>query len=551
MLRKGRRLWVGIFAVVVYVTCGCKPSPTLLLPSQAPATVAPVERTITVWTDQYLPDTAMDSPVWQQIGQQCGVKLHLVSVPEQPLEAMQKWLSEGKLPDVVSIQDRKTCAALADAGVLLNWRQRSSPNLSRMLEEVWDNLGYGSPQGPIYYLPTQPAQQHALIPESGFQLQHRVVKALGYPAIRTLEDYETALRTYLAEQPETNGQPTLGMTFNLDTSGMGLVNSVTSAAARAAGVWGFDGEWWVDPETGRATFSTMIPETKPYYQWLNQLFWDGLIDPEACTQSYESYQEKLTSGRVLGLTTFEWELLAANYALELSDLEDYAYGMYPVTYSQSIAYRDMAWCVAAPQGDRGVAATSESGAQFLEAFAATGIQHLWFWGVESQDYQMRGGQPVLDWVTRSQSDFAAMRGVGLYEFIFPSYGVGATDESGALIRPQDTGSVRALLSDAQLEVLEGYGVEKPADFYTQTFDQRTAAGEVWPMNVEDPGKQNILNTLRQLNQTYIAQLIQGSPEEFDATYEAWQQALRAAGAEELASYQTDRISKLNRDSQSD
>ena len=549
-----KRTWTALLLALLLFAAGCSKGEgtTVLLPAGTGQPTPTDPPKLVILTDQYTATTAMDAPVWQEIQRRCGVQLELVAVDGSATDVAEALLASGKLPDIISLQDRTACARLADAGVLVDLREVDNANLRQMQGEAWDCLGYGAADGPVYYLPIQPSRQHALVPESGFQLQHRVVQELGYPVIRTLADYEVALKTYLERHPETNGQPTLGLTFCLDTQGMGLVNTVQSAAVRAAGGWGFDGEWWVDEETGRAIWSTCVPETRPYYAWLNALYHDGLIDPEALTQTYQAYVDKLTQARVLGLTTFEWEYLVANEALDLAGIGEYAYGMYPVTYSADLPYRDMAWCIPLSQGGRGVAATSSAGAAFLEAFADVDVQKLWFWGIETQDYRLQGGVPTLEedaWWDRNEVDYAERRGVGLYEFILPSYGVGARDEDGLLIRPQDASFVRYFLSDTQLDVLDGYGVDTPADFYPQDFAPRRSAGEVWPMDVEDAAYQDILLQCRKLDQTYIAALIQADPADFDALYQEWQDKLQEAGAERLGDYQTGRIGKTNRDSQ--
>ena len=45
------------------------------------------------------------------------------------------------------------------------------------------------------------------------QIQNAVLKDLGYPEIKTLKDYENAIRTYKEKYPEINGQKTIGMSL--------------------------------------------------------------------------------------------------------------------------------------------------------------------------------------------------------------------------------------------------------------------------------------------------------------------------------------------------
>ncbi|WP_431523507.1 hypothetical protein [Paenibacillus amylolyticus] len=40
----------------------------------------------------------------------------------------------------------------------------------------------------------------------GFGIQHRVLKGLGYPAVRTLQDSENVLKAYKEKHPTIDGQ---------------------------------------------------------------------------------------------------------------------------------------------------------------------------------------------------------------------------------------------------------------------------------------------------------------------------------------------------------
>ena len=49
------------------------------------------------------------------------------------------------------------------------------------------------------------------------QLQHAVLKELGYPQINTLEDYENALKAYMKKFPTIDGKKTIGLSLLIDT----------------------------------------------------------------------------------------------------------------------------------------------------------------------------------------------------------------------------------------------------------------------------------------------------------------------------------------------
>ncbi|WP_353626567.1 hypothetical protein [Bacillus sp. JCM 19041] len=52
-------------------------------------------------------------------------------------------------------------------------------------------------------------------------------------------------------------------------------------------------------------------EEKEYFRWLNHMNDEGLLDPESFVQKYDQYLEKISSGRVLGLTDTDWQVADA------------------------------------------------------------------------------------------------------------------------------------------------------------------------------------------------------------------------------------------------
>ncbi|MCL2058523.1 MAG: extracellular solute-binding protein [Oscillospiraceae bacterium] len=58
------------------------------------------------------------------------------------------------------------------------------------------------------------------------------------------------------------------------------------------------GQWRADPLTGEADAFVGSPGAKEYYQFLNRLYQEGLIDPDFMNHSEEQAQSKIASGRV-------------------------------------------------------------------------------------------------------------------------------------------------------------------------------------------------------------------------------------------------------------
>ena len=127
------------------------------------------------------------------------------------------------------------------------------------------------------------------------QLQHAVLKELGYPQIKTLEDYENALRAYMKKYPTINGQKTIGLSLLIDTWQWYI--DLSNPGNYTIG-YPDDGQWIVDSNLN-ARYKFLDPEIFQYYKWLNKLNAEGLLDPESFTQKEDVWKSKIASGRVL------------------------------------------------------------------------------------------------------------------------------------------------------------------------------------------------------------------------------------------------------------
>ena len=65
----------------------------------------------------------------------------------------------------------------------------------------------------IYSVGTYDIKEQILETSGTMQLQHAVLKELGYPKITTLDEYADAIRKYMAAHPQINGQKTIGLSL--------------------------------------------------------------------------------------------------------------------------------------------------------------------------------------------------------------------------------------------------------------------------------------------------------------------------------------------------
>lgn len=186
--------------------------------------------------------------------------------------------ASGEYPDLIF--PKGNLSRLVEAGAMLDLTdliEEHGPNIKKAYGEHFNRLKYSNEDPSIYWLPTNGAiDQTYFDATNGVAIQHRVAKELGYPEIKTIEDYEKVIREYYELHPTTeDGQPTIPLTLSAD--GWRRMITVTDPAVMATGGPG-DGEYFIDPETYEAQLHYKRPEEKEYFRWLNKLWNDGLID---------------------------------------------------------------------------------------------------------------------------------------------------------------------------------------------------------------------------------------------------------------------------------
>jgi putative aldouronate transport system substrate-binding protein len=133
---------------------------------------------------------------------------------------------------------------------------------------------------------------------------------LGYP--KTPEEYYQALRAFKGKIGDVGGKPVIPLVLNESLGGADYIRR-----------WFFD----VTDRDGRfrqlADGSyTSLPDAQKlerYVVFMNRLFREGLLDPEAGTIKDSQYQEKMTSGRAGSTGTAWWNMNSYNDALQAQD----------------------------------------------------------------------------------------------------------------------------------------------------------------------------------------------------------------------------------------
>src|SRR5690606_33383774 len=130
----------------------------------------------------------------------------------------------------------------------------------------------------------------------------------GWPDIEnmTIERYFELIEDFVAENPETDGLPTVGFEVLAST---GREWGMTNPPALLAGSPNNGGV--IVDEDGNAEIYADKDVARDFYEVLNENYAKGLVDPESFTLTYDQYVAKLANGNVVGMHDQGWNFQTA------------------------------------------------------------------------------------------------------------------------------------------------------------------------------------------------------------------------------------------------
>lgn len=501
----------------------------------------------------------MQDEVGKEITKQTGVTLDAEFAVGDSSQKVALLATSGQYPDIIS--PKGDLSKLVDAEAMVDLTpliEEHAPNIKKMLGDQIKRLRYSEEDPAIYVIPTYGAVENIRMDlTGGFSLQHRAVKEAGYPAIKTVQDFENVIKSYVEKHPkDENGNPTIGLTLNADDWRTYI--SVTNPAVEATGMAG-DGEWAIDPNTYEAKYHYRRPEEKDYFKWLNHMWNIGLLDKESFVQKSDQYEAKIASGRVVGLIDADWGYGSARDALKKDGKFDQTYGYYPVMLSDQ--FKDNRAQPTGFMAGFGVGITKNAkdpvrAIQFLDYLASEQAQVMINWGIEGKHYVMKDGKRVVPEdvqkrIIEDKNAFNKESGVEFYVGMGLHYGDGVKDSTGNYYNKKNPVEIQNNYTSADKETLKAYGVNVWGDLFTQEKDLAVNPwGAAWNISTPADAEVSILQTkTRDITWKKIPQAIMAKPEQFDNIWDEYQQDLIDIGVERMeqdfTKYVQDRVKLWN------
>lgn len=485
---KKMRTWVAMLLVIsMFATLGIgcskkepadtgKDATPTTAGTKAEATTAPsTPKEIKQFTAFFaVPGTELpdDNRVMNALAQLTGASAKMTWLTGQDAaERIGVMVAGGEYPDF--IVGATGTPALLEAGALIAideyWDKY--PNIKNFLTpEEWNMVK--AADGHIYLMPEfgiiQGKDASTSHTDEAFWVQKDVLVWANYPKITTMDEYFKLLGDYVAANPKTaDGQDRIAFSMSTDDwRYFGIENPPLFLTGNPN-----DGACIVDAATETAHNYDVIPEAKDYYKKINEVYNQGLVDPETFTMSYDQYIAKLATGRVAGILDQQWNFGTAEQTLKTQGLYGSTYVPMPITFSSDI--KDRWYSPSALDVSNGLSITTsckdiEGALQFVNDLLSPEAMILRYWGEKGIDYEV--GDDGVFYRTEEQrangdnKDYTDANKC-TYDY-FPHFEGMLADTVNTVLPADQPGEFYDSLSDVEKQVLDGYGYKNFLDFLT-------------------------------------------------------------------------------------
>lgn len=416
-----------------------------------------------------------DTPIGQIIKEKFNIVFNVTSYSGNYDEQVALMVSGQSYPEIVRLRNNEDIQTYAKAGALLDLEElANSCGAQNFLEYHKDTIKLAKMSSGDGHLYTWEYDSPQVALSSDIWIRSDVLEAAGWPNLLTEDEWVDVLKLGMEQFPETNGQPTIGLTLP-GGEGYGIQGIMpimyekggyTAMGGNNAVIYNDKEDKYVDYFQNEYVKSSL--------RFFNRLYQEGLLDPECFSDLSSQTNEKAVSGRPLALWyTGGWYVKASNAAFEEAGHPEMSYVEMPVMAQEQIdngetrhfrelqnyAYQSMAITKNAKYPERIM--------EVLDYFSSEEGQILLGWGLEGEHYTVEDGirtptQELLDQY-HQDSSYLSKQGIGNLKFLGLSKGM---DESGQYYQMTDSKSFKLdTLSDRAKEVYSHYGWEIQEDIW--------------------------------------------------------------------------------------
>lgn len=508
--------------------------------------------TFTFYSADGLEDTWTD-PVAQMITEKTGVTLKMDYPADSNDNRIELMVATGEYPDFVfakgSVSTLIRNDALIDMSDLID---EYGPNIKKLYGDEYENLRYSSEDTSIYQLCSDKVQEETLETSGTAQLQWAVLQENQYRVPYTLEEYTQMIRDYMEKYPMINGKPVIGISIVCSDWHWYIMLSNPSGYMNGSAD---NGQWIVDDEKQEVYYKHAADGQKEYYKWLNEMYNEGILDPEFATQTHEDFVLKVAEGRVLGLLDEEWDYTGAEISLRADGQEEHTYAGLPVTIDRSVKCPSLKQQNLAVGWGIGITKSCKDpvrAVRFLDWLCSDEAQILLNWGIEGVDYYYdeNGKRCITEEdleASRKDTNYSERTGVGFRVYPYPSYGNQSVDSTGNSYSKSSREMVKEGYDEMEKEALKAWNVDMLTDIFPQKEEfSKDAYSPLWALTLPDE-LEKMLVALDNVSWKGLIECVVSPADDFDAKWDELQQNLKDAGLEkadrEMTALLRDEISR--------
>ncbi|MFC4098938.1 ABC transporter substrate-binding protein [Paenibacillus xanthanilyticus] len=455
-------------------------------------------------------------------------------------------IASNEYPDV--IQPDAGIDKILDAGAFIPLNDlidKYGPNIKRVYEPYFNLMK--AEDGNIYFLPFSPLvgefKPSPTIDQGAFWIQNRVLKEAGYPKVKTLDQFVKLIEDYTVKHAS---EDLIGMTtLTHDWRFFATTNPPNHLAG-----YPNDGGVQVDVNTMEAKVYGDNDGTKRWLKTLNDLNAKGLLDKSSFVDNYDQYLAKLTSGKVLGLFDYGWQVQQAFNTVNKAGNDDLMYFPLPIVFDENTKdqYLDPPSFV----NNRGIGITvsakdPERIIKFFDNLLTDENQKLTRWGIQGETYEVDANGRLYRTPEQIEklkdNDYSREVGISYFAYYWPMYGGGSTFPDGNAVDPGRQPEVaQASFTDAEKERLAKYNAKTYADLFAAPDDRPWYPA--WSIALEQDTPAQIF-TVKQtdLQKKYFAKIVLAAPDKFESVWNDYVTEYRKTPVDEYEKTMTEEIKK--------
>lgn len=261
-----------------------------------------------------------DAPVMQQLFEKTGVRIKYTVPPTEAEERLNIMLASDDMPDLIRFDDASIMNQYIEAGKLLKLNDLLENHAPQLFNVNWESFKnrIADENGDYWYMPGNYTFGQAYIEANyGFNLRNDYLEEFGYDNVpKTMDDIKALLLKVKEWNPDI-------VPMGLALGPQGHLNYMMQIGAAMNGLtyldnWGGTSLYLLDEETDTLIHYTDSPEIKAFFQFLNDLNVEGLIDPESPIMSAEMLKQKAVAEQVWSFFGPWWEINSEVNAYEAS-----------------------------------------------------------------------------------------------------------------------------------------------------------------------------------------------------------------------------------------